>query len=369
LEASETTDRADEDRGVDGTSARALVGKVAPIAAVAGGLLLVGVAMIYSTRGEAPGRRAPAAIVAGGPPPVVPATVTPVAPPLQQPLPGAAPSVQFLERAPAIFANAICPHEDRGQCTSCHRIKPVPAVAPVAFPIALVPSPIGEPPLPNALPEAMTTPVPGDGQQVAAPAVDAQTGASPRLWVAAPPSVAASPNGRLPFQEGHWQGLEVISLTPGLARVLGIPRDVRGVVIDEVTMPADTLGFQAGDVIVDVGDVPTPDLEAFIAAADIVRDQRAVAIDVYRKGDTKTLALVAKRLGTANGETAPMIPPGAQRPHGYLGPCTSCHRIGTKGSLPVDVGDVRSLTAPVIQAGQVSPHEDRGACSACHVIQ
>jgi hypothetical protein len=198
---------------------------------------------------------------------------------------------------------------------------------------------------------------------------DATSGASPKLWTIAATTPAAPRVDRLPFQEAHWQGLEVIGLPPALARVLGLPRDTRGVVVDEITMPADSQGFAAGDVITAVGDVATPDLESFVAAADRVRDNQQVEILLTRKGQQKKLVLYAERLGTANGETAPMIPPGARQPHAYLGPCTSCHRIGTKGSLPVDLGDVLSKKAPAIRAGQQRPHEDRGTCSACHTIQ
>ncbi|MHC4176044.1 MAG: magnetochrome domain-containing protein [Planctomycetota bacterium] len=185
----------------------------------------------------------------------------------------------------------------------------------------------------------------------------------------APTSPAASsPIKMLPFQEAHWQGLEVIPLTGGLKRVLKIPSDAKGVIIDDVTAPADMGGFQAGDLITSVGQVPTPTLESFIEAADRVRDRRRTEVRLLRKGKLHSLVLTGlqQRLGTANGETAPMIKPGSRPPHGYLGACTNCHHIGTTGQLAVDQGDLLTRAAPPIRAGQTPPHRNRGECTACH---
>jgi hypothetical protein len=173
-----------------------------------------------------------------------------------------------------------------------------------------------------------------------------------------------------PFQEGHWQGVEVIPLTEGLKRVLKIASDVKGVIIDDVTAPADMEGFWAGDVITSVGQVPTPTLESFIKAADRVRDRRRTEVQVLRKSKLHSLVLTAlqDRLGTANGETAPMIKPGSRPPHGYKGACTNCHHIGTTGQLAADQGDLLTREAPPIRAGQTPPHRNRGECTACHTI-
>jgi hypothetical protein len=66
-----------------------------------------------------------------------------------------------------------------------------------------------------------------------------------------------------------------------------------------------------------------------------------------------------------------MITSGALPPHGYLGPCTNCHRIGKINNLnlAVDLGDRLAKAAPPIRAGQARPHQDRGACPACHTIR
>jgi hypothetical protein len=172
------------------------------------------------------------------------------------------------------------------------------------------------------------------------------------------------------FTEAHWQGIEVIPNTPIVAQALGLPEGIQGVIIDDVTLPADLQGFIAGDVITHVGGIPTPDLLAFIDAADSVRGQGQITIDLIRERQAGSLVLVAlrDRLGNANGETPSMIPPGARMPHPYRGPCVNCHRIGTTGTLPVDQGDLTLTTAPVIRAGVRRPPDYRGPGVVCHQI-
>jgi len=202
-------------------------------------------------------------------------------------------------------------------------------------------------------------------------------GASPMLPVGAtqaftPPAPLTSPPKftMLPFAEVHWQGLELIPLTATLARSLGIPSDVQGVIVDEATPPSDEAGFLAGDTITSIGRVATPDLNAFVKAADRVRDRRRVELGVVRQGQAFPLILwpLTNRLGNANGETAQTIPPGSVSPHAYQGRCTGCHRIGNKGQLPTDQGDLLAKIAPVIRANMVRPHRDRGICTKCHTI-
>jgi len=212
-------------------------------------------------------------------------------------------------------------------------------------------------PLPQATPVALAT--------LALPEAMSMPAAAP-----APRAAAAPPLPVLPFQEAHWQGLELIPMTPLLAKSLGLPDNARGVIIDEATMPADAAGFIAGDLVTSVRDVPTPDLESFIQATARVRNRHRIAVQILRKDKPLEIVLSGMfgRLGTANGETAQTIPPGSRPPHGDQGPCTNCHRIGTKGQLPVDQGDLLAKTAPTILAGQTPPHGARGTCSACHKI-
>jgi len=172
------------------------------------------------------------------------------------------------------------------------------------------------------------------------------------------------------FTEAHWQGLELVPKTPALAAALRLPPEVPGVVVDDVTLPADLQGFQAGDLVTHVGQVATPHLVAFIRATDQVRDQQRAQVGLVRDGTPRSLVLTAllTRLGVANGDSPPMIPAGARMPHPYRGPCTNCHRIGTTGALAADQGDAITTTAPVIRAGARRPHEDRGPCATCHQI-
>ncbi len=216
---------------------------------------------------------------------------------------------------------------------------------------------------PVAIPPAIPTPPQGEMPAVGGPLPPDR----PWDWTAS--ATGGSPADPLPFMEGHWQGLEVIPLWPNLRRALAIPPAATGVVVDEITQPADGQGFIAGDLVMVVGRLPTPTVADFLAAADAVRDGGSVDIIVLRQGEVRSLTLSAPRLGSAAGETAPMIPPGAPRPHGYQGPCTNCHRIGTIGSIPVDPGDLFPLTAPPILAGQRATHRDYGPCRTCHTIQ
>jgi hypothetical protein len=182
-----------------------------------------------------------------------------------------------------------------------------------------------------------------------------------------PPAPALDPRR---FTEAHWQGLEVIPNTPLVAAALKIPADVPGVIVDDVTLPADLQGFQGGDLVMGVGNVATPDLTSFIEATDRIRDLPQAEVVVLRGGQPQKKALTGlkPRLGTANGETASMIRPGARMPHPYRGPCTNCHRIGTTGTIPVDQGDLMVTSAPNIRADAKRPHRDRGPCRACHQI-
>ncbi len=183
------------------------------------------------------------------------------------------------------------------------------------------------------------------------------------------PAAAPSLDPR-PFAEAHWQGLEAIPKTPTVAKMLKVPPNVEGVILDDVTLPADLQGFQAGDVVTAVDGIPTPDLLSFIRATDRIRDSKRVTIEFVRAGVVRRMEITAlfDRLGTANGETPPMIPPGAQRPHVYMGPCVNCHRIGMTGNLAIDQGDnPKNQPGPVRVDGPV-PHRDRGPCAACHPI-
>lgn len=173
-----------------------------------------------------------------------------------------------------------------------------------------------------------------------------------------------------PFSEVHWQGLEMIPKTAALTQALRLPADVDGVLLDDVSLPADLQGFVAGDLITAVGGVPTPNLLAFLRAAERVREQPTVEIELFRQGGTQRLTLKSlfERLGTANGETPTTIPAGSRSPHQYQGTCTSCHRIGSNGTLATDQGDPLANTPPAIRSSSLASHRPRGACSSCHRV-
>lgn len=305
--------------------------------------------------------------------------------------PVAALPVVFLRPAPAILPNQRPTHGFRGPCPQCHsyvtlNIQPSPwadwSTKPGRTPwlnsTGIAGNANGNL---NALPESLTAA--GQGPQPTL-GMHPQLGAGNRPMVAQVPTSPPQQPGRptvmdlqgralvlMPFQEAHWQGIEVVPLTSGLAKVLKIAPNSRGVVLDDATMPADVLGFQAGDLITAIGGVPTPDLDSFIAASEKIRELRQIDVQVTRNNQSMTLNLrsAGARLGTANGETAPMIPAGSIAPHGYRGACTNCHHIGTNGNLAVDPGDLLTLTAPPILASQrTPPHRDRGKCSTCHKI-
>ncbi|MEE8360165.1 MAG: PDZ domain-containing protein [Candidatus Omnitrophota bacterium] len=185
------------------------------------------------------------------------------------------------------------------------------------------------------------------------------------------PLLAITPGraASLPPVEGHWAGVETLKLTPQLALFLNIPLNIKGVLIDEVTMEAQDAGLMAGDVIVKVGGMDTFTLKQFRAATRLVRERNAVDLVVYRKGNYSTFTIRSLwPLGVAQMETAQMIPKGAVAPHRYRGACTSCHTIGNTGQLAKDGGDLLNLNAPPIKRGAKAPHRYRGNCKTCHTI-
>ena len=161
---------------------------------------------------------------------------------------------------------------------------------------------------------------------------------SPAALLASPTTAPAEPTQfkMLPFQEAHWQGLELVPLSAGLKRALKLLSDSQGVIIDDVTFPADMAGFVAGDLITSVGQVPTRTLESFIDAADRVRDRRRAEIQFVRKDKTHSLVLTALelRLGTANGETAPMIKPGSRAPTATRAPAPTVTASAPRANSP-----------------------------------
>ena len=175
------------------------------------------------------------------------------------------------------------------------------------------------------------------------------------------------------FIEGHWLGLEVITLTPELAKEYRAQKGETGVLVDEITLEAAESGVLAGDLVQSVGGHPTPDLKAFFLATQRVRDQGQTRVGISRRGGKMTFVIEArnaKELGFAQMEAAQPIRPGSISPHRSRGrPCTDCHVImRTGGQLPTDAGDILP-TPPPIATDAKAPHGYRGRCSVCHVVR
>jgi len=175
------------------------------------------------------------------------------------------------------------------------------------------------------------------------------------------------------LQEGHWIGLEAGPLTPALASANGIPLNVKGVLVDEVTLLAAGSGILAGDVISAINELETPDLYAFKAATRPIAMSKQATVTVYRVGSYKKIVVQgAEELGLAQMEAAPMINATDPSPHGYYGPCERCHAISktvkNTGQLAKDGGDVLAVKPPPIKWGAKPIHGNRGPCTNCHKI-
>jgi len=183
------------------------------------------------------------------------------------------------------------------------------------------------------------------------------------------PSNAVSSLGRKILMEGHWLGMEVGPITSELAKELGIQPNVKGVLVDEVTLLSAEQGLLAGDIVVSVAGQNTEDLYQFLEASKKVKSSEKVAITVFRQGRHLNIPIKSdSELGFAQMEAAPMIRPTDLAPHRYYGPCTNCHTIGNTGQLAVDLGDTIRRSLSPIRSGTPAPHRDRGACANCHKI-
>ncbi|MCG6533220.1 MAG: hypothetical protein L7F78_00720 [Syntrophales bacterium LBB04] len=175
------------------------------------------------------------------------------------------------------------------------------------------------------------------------------------------------------LQEGHWIGLEVISLTPAIAKANSIPPDVAGVLIDEVTLLSAEVGLYAGDVITAVNGKKVTDLKSFHLATKEVAQSNRANVSVYSGGKSKDIVVFStEALGIAQMEAAPMILATDKSPHGRYGPCDKCHAISktplNSGQLAKDQGDSLTKVAPNIRRGTPPPHRKRGTCTLCHVV-
>ena len=174
------------------------------------------------------------------------------------------------------------------------------------------------------------------------------------------------------FIEGHWLGLEVIPLTPELAKEYRIPTREEGVLVDEITLEAAESGILAGDMVHSVSGCLTPNLREFFLATQRVRFLKRARVEVGRRGKKLTFVMEARNseeLGFAQMEAAQPIQPGAISPHRSRGrPCTDCHIIMRNGGqLPTDAGDILPNPPPIPRDAK-APHRYRGPCGSCHKI-
>jgi hypothetical protein len=224
-------------------------------------------------------------------------------------------------------------------------------MTPIALPVAVPPPAAPEPPAPTPIATTPSATAPGTAM------------VSPRDQNAAGKE----------FIEGHWLGLEVIPLTPELAREYQVPKGEAGILVDEITLEAAESGILAGDMVQAVGGRPTPDLRAFFQATQLVQAKERADVAVSRRGQKMTFIMEARNtqsLGFAQMEAAQPIQPGAISPHRTRSKaCTECHIImQTGGQLPTDAGDILP-NPPAITRDTTLPHRYRGQCAACHVIK
>ncbi|MBF0308769.1 MAG: magnetochrome domain-containing protein [Magnetococcales bacterium] len=264
-------------------------------------------------------------------------------------------------------------------------VAPAPVPAPAPPPSAGMSALSPQPPVP---PSRLMTPPPvptprlpaGPSFAAAPPAGSWQSPPARSGMVMTPPAAYGSPsavgppslppflNPKARLSEGHWKGLEALPLSLELKKKLGLPMELQGLLVDEVTLNAAEAGLLAGDVIVSVNGNAVNSLEGLLAETKKVQMAKSASILVYRKGKLQQFVLKARtNLGFAQVETAPMILPGEIMPHPYRGPCTECHAIGTTGHIVPDPDGI-ILPPPPIRAGATPPHKDRGPCQACHPI-
>ncbi len=94
-------------------------------------------------------------------------------------------------------------------------------------------------------------------------------------------------------QESEAYGLAVQTLTPEIAESLGIPADVKGVLVAgvESESPAEEAGLRRGDVIIEVNRQPVADVEGYSRLLKETESGKSVLLLVRRGENTVFLAL------------------------------------------------------------------------------
>ncbi len=147
----------------------------------------------------------------------------------------------------------------------------------------------------NANPQDVSQNSPMDSQvdpNNADPFPDPASPADTGMFVAAPAQAPPGANVmEKVLQEGHWIGLEVGPLTPALATANGIPTNIKGVLVDEVTLLAASSGLLAGDVIIAINNIETGDLYSFKVATRPIAMSKQAMVTVYRAGAYSKVAV------------------------------------------------------------------------------
>ena len=94
-----------------------------------------------------------------------------------------------------------------------------------------------------------------------------------------------------------WIGVEPRPLEPAWAEHLGLPPEVRGIVVAGVLRdgPAARAGVAPGDVITHVGDTPVTDVPALLGAVAALKPGEPATLRLWRNGREHTLRLVPGR--------------------------------------------------------------------------
>lgn len=99
--------------------------------------------------------------------------------------------------------------------------------------------------------------------------------------------------------ERGWLGVQVQTVTPGLASSLGLKK-AEGALVVTVTpdSPAKKAGFKSGDVILKVGSSVIPEMQVLPRIVAAKEQGSKVNIEVWRNGHEKTLSVVLGRTPT-----------------------------------------------------------------------
>jgi len=221
---------------------------------------------------------------------------------------------------PPILASASMPHEYRGVCFNCHRLASPGSVntnmnpLQVATPIQSTVPMQSWPSMQYATPVAAFTPAATPQQMIPQQMIPQQMMPQTMAPQTTMPQTAAAAPVAI---EGEWLGIEVTPITTLTARQYAVPEGTQGLVIAEAEAQAAVVGLKAGDVVVAINGMPTPQMTAFFQATKNGTMTQG-AVEFLRKGQrmivnlTQTVTPPATRPPNtpATGVPATMAPAG-----------------------------------------------------------